>query len=138
MRKLPPLSAIRVFEAAARHEHFTAAADELGMTQAAVSYQIRALEERCGVKLFERSKGRVRLTDSGRRLLAPLSDAFDRMDGAFASLRADDENMLSISTTSTFANTWLAWRIGGFQMEHPQLAVRLDANNALIDFASTD
>jgi LysR family glycine cleavage system transcriptional activator len=138
MRKLPPLSAIRVFEAAARHEHFTAAADELGMTQAAVSYQIRALEERVGVKLFERSKGRVRLTETGRRLLAPLTAAFDRMDGAFAALRADDENMLSISTTSTFANTWLAWRIGGFQMDHPELAVRLDANNSLIDFASSD
>ena len=70
MRRLPPLSAIRVFEAAARHEHFTLAADELGMTQAAVSYQIRSLEERVGVKLFERGKGRVRLSDAGRRLLA--------------------------------------------------------------------
>ena len=58
----------------------------------------------------------MRLTDVGRRLLAPLTAAFDRMDGAFAALRADDENMLSISTTSTFANTWLAWRVGGFQM----------------------
>ena len=138
MRKLPPLSAIRVFEAAARHEHFTAAAEELGMTQAAVSYQIRALEERVGAKLFERSKGRVRLTDTGRRLLTPLSAAFDRMDAAFAALRTEDESMLSISTTSTFANTWLAWRIGGFQMEHPNLAVRLDASNALIDFATSD
>ena len=138
MRRLPPLSAIRVFEAAARHEHFTAAAEELGMTQAAVSYQIRALEERVGVKLFERSKGSVQLTDAGKRLLAPLSDAFDRMDGAFAALRADDEHMLSISTTSTFANTWLAWRLGGFQMEHPQLAVKLDASNALVDFARDD
>ena len=135
MRRLPPLSAIRVFEAAARHEHFTAAADELGMTQAAVSYQIRALEERVGVKLFERSKGRVQLTDAGRRLLAPLSDAFDRIDGAFAALRAEDENLLSISTTQTFANTWLAWRIGGFQMEHPNLAVRLDTGAELVDFA---
>ena len=78
MRRLPPLSAIRVFEAAARHEHFTAAADELGMTQAAVSYQIRALEDRVGAKLFSRSKGRVRLTDTGRRLLGPLTAAFDR------------------------------------------------------------
>ena len=138
MRKLPPLSAIRVFEAAARHEHFTAAADELGMTQAAVSYQIRALEDRVGARLFERSKGRVRLTDLGRRLLGPLTDAFDRMDAAFAAVRADDENMLSISTTSTFANTWLAWRIGGFQMEHPNLAVRLDASNALIDFSTSE
>jgi LysR family glycine cleavage system transcriptional activator len=132
------LSAIRVFEAAARHEHFTAAADELGMTQAAVSYQIRALEDRVGARLFERAKGRVRLTDIGRRLLGPLTDAFDRMDAAFAAVRADDENMLSISTTSTFANTWLAWRIGGFQMEHPNLAVRLDASNALIDFSASD
>ena len=138
MRKLPPLSAIRVFEAAARHEHFTAAAEELGMTQAAVSYQIRALEDRVGARLFERSKGRVRLTDIGRRLLRPLTDAFDRMDAAFAAVRADDENMLSISTTSTFANTWLAWRIGGFQMEHPNLAVRLDASNTLIDFSTTE
>ena len=135
MRKIPPLSAIRVFEAAARHEHFTAAAEELGMTQAAVSYQIRALEDRVGVKLFDRAKGRVQLTDSGRRLLAPLSDAFDRMDSAFATLRADDEHMLSISTTPTFANTWLAWRLGGFQMDHPQLAVRLDATAKLVDFA---
>jgi LysR family glycine cleavage system transcriptional activator len=138
VRKLPPLSAIRVFEAAARHEHFTAAAEELGMTQAAVSYQIRALEDRVGVKLFDRAKGRVMLTEAGRRLLAPLSDAFDRMDSAFAALRADDEHMLSISTTSTFANTWLAWRIGGFQMDHPQLAVKLDANNKLVDFAHDD
>ena len=138
MRKLPPLSAIRVFEAAARHEHFTAAADELGMTQAAVSYQIRALEDRVGARLFERSKGRVRLTDIGRRLLGPLTDAFDRMDAAFAAVRTDDENLLSISTTSTFANTWLAWRIGGFQMEHANLAVRLDASNALIDFATSE
>lgn len=138
MRKLPPLSAIRVFEAAARHEHFTAAADELGMTQAAVSYQIRALEDRVGASLFERSKGRVRLTDIGRRLLGPLTDAFDRMDAAFAAVRTDDENLLSISTTSTFANTWLAWRIGGFQMEHANLAVRLDASNSLIDFATSE
>lgn len=135
MRRLPPLSSIRVFEAAARHEHFTTAADELGMTQAAVSYQIRALEERVGVKLFERSKGRVRLTEAGRRLMAPLSEAFDRIDGAFAALRTEDENLLAISTTPTFANTWLAWRIGGFQMEHPGLAVRLATSGDLVDFA---
>ena len=105
------------------------------MTQAAVSYQIRALEERVGVKLFERSKGRVRTTEAGRRLLAPLSEAFDRIDGAFAALRTEDENLLAISTTPTFANTWLAWRIGGFQMEHPGLAVRLSTSGHLIDFA---
>ncbi len=135
MRRLPPLSAVRVFEAAARHEHFTTAAEELGMTQAAVSYQIRSLEERVGVKLFERSKGRVKLTEAGRRLLTPLSEAFDRIDGAFSALRTEDDSMLAISTTITFANTWLAWRIGGFQMEHPGLAVRLSTSGDLVDFA---
>ena len=138
MRKLPPLSAIRVFEAAARHEHFTAAADELGMTQAAVSYQIRALEDRVGAKLFERGKGRVKLTDAGRRLLTPLTEAFDRMDAAFAALRAEDESLLSISTTQTFANAWLVWTIGSFQMQHPEMAVRLDTSEKLVDFASAE
>src|SRR4029453_5292110 len=138
MRRLPPLSAIRVFEAAARHEHFTAAADELGMTQAAVSYQIRALEERVGAKLFERSKGRVRLTDAGRRPLKPLTGAFDRMDAAFAALRADDESLLTISTTQTFANAWLVWRIGAFQVAHPDMAVRIETSNVLVDFASAE
>ena len=138
VRRLPPLSAIRVFEAAARREHFTAAADELGMTQAAVSYQIRALEERVGVTLFERSKGRVRLTDAGRRLLGPLSDAFDRMDAAFAALRAEDESLLTISTTQTFANAWLVWRIGSFQLAHPDVAVRLDTSEKLVDFTADE
>ncbi|MGZ8282842.1 MAG: LysR family transcriptional regulator, partial [Allosphingosinicella sp.] len=68
MRQLPPLSAVRVFESAARHENFTSAASELGMTQAAVSYQIRLLEERLGLSLFTRAKGRVSLTDAGRRI----------------------------------------------------------------------
>lgn len=138
MRKLPPLAAVRVFEAAARHEHFTAAAEELGMTQAAVSYQIRSLEDRVGAKLFERSKGRVRLTDAGRRLVLPLTDAFDRMDAAFAALRAEDESLLTISTTQTFANAWLVWRIGAFQVSHPDMAVRLDTSQQLVDFARED
>ena len=69
MDGLPPLSAIRAFEAAGRHENFSRAAEELGMTQAAVSYQIRHLEDRIGRPLFVREKGRVRLSDSGRRLL---------------------------------------------------------------------
>ena len=84
MRRLPPLAAVRVFEAAARHENFTAAAAELGMTQAAVSYQIRLLEERLGVPLFRREKRRVVLTDSGRRAAGPVGRAFDAIDAAFA------------------------------------------------------
>ena len=73
MRRLPPLAAIRAFEAAARTENFTAAAAELGMTQAAVSYQVKSLEERLGAPLFVREKGRARLTPLGQRLLPALS-----------------------------------------------------------------
>ncbi len=91
MRKLPPLTAIRAFEAAARNENFTAAAAELGMTQAAVSYQVKALEERVGAALFVRERGRARLTPLGARLLPSLSQAFDAIEAAFSSYEAEDE-----------------------------------------------
>ena len=95
------------------------------MTQAAVSYQIKALEERLGAALFVREHGRVALTPLGARLLPPLSGAFDPSPQAFAAHREEDEALLTVATTFTFANTWLAWRLGGFQVEHPDLAVRL-------------
>lgn len=133
MRRLPPLAAIRVFEAAARLENFTSAANELGMTQAAVSYQVKLLEERLGAALFLREKGRARLTPLGGRLLPPLTRAFDAIEAAFAAQREDDEGLLTVATTFTFANTWLAWRLGGFQVEHPDLAVRLATDNKLVD-----
>src|SRR5690242_19383783 len=138
MRHLPPLAAIRVFEAAARHENFTAAAAELGMTQAAVSYQIKLLEERLGVPLFRREKRRVVLTDAGRRAAAPIARAFDAIHGAFADLRAEDAGLLTISTSNTLANAWLAWRLGSFQMAHPEMAVRLLTTDTLTDFAADD
>jgi LysR family glycine cleavage system transcriptional activator len=138
MRHLPPLAAIRVFEAAARHETFTAAAVELGLTQAAVSYQIRVLEERLGTALFHREKKRVKLTEAGRRAAGEVSRAFDRLDGAFAQLRTENETMLTISTSTTFANTWLAWRLGAFQIANPAMAVRLVVSDALVDFAVDD
>jgi LysR family glycine cleavage system transcriptional activator len=138
MRRLPPLAAIRAFEAAGRHESFTAAAAELGMTQAAVSYQVKALEDRLGAPLFVRERGRARLTALGARLLPSLSQAFDAIEGVFASHRQEDEQLLTVTTTHTFANTWLAWRLGGFQMEHSELAVRLSTSNDLIDLRSGD
>jgi LysR family glycine cleavage system transcriptional activator len=138
MRRLPPLAAIRAFEAAARAENFTAAAAELGMTQAAVSYQVKSLEERLGSPLFLREKGRARLTPLGQRLLPPLSSAFDAIESAFASHREEDESLLTITTTHTFANTWLAWRLGAFQMEHPDLAVRMTTSNELCDLRGGD
>jgi LysR family transcriptional regulator, glycine cleavage system transcriptional activator len=138
MRRLPPLAAVRAFEAAARTENFTAAAAELGMTQAAVSYQVKSLEERLGASLFVRERGRVRLTPLGVRLLPSLSGAFDAIEAAFASHKADDESLLTVTTTHTFANTWLAWRLGAFQMEHPDLAVRLSTSNEVVDLRSGD
>ena len=138
MRRLPPLAAIRAFEAAARTENFTAAAAELGMTQAAVSYQVKSLEERLGAPLFVREKGRARLTPLGHRLLPPLSGAFDAIEAAFASHREEDETLLTITTTHTFANTWLAWRLGAFQMEHADLAVRMTTSNELCDLRAGD
>lgn len=103
------------------------------MTQAAVSYQVKLLEERLGAALFVREKGRARLTSLGGRLLPPLTRAFDAIEAAFAAHREDDEGLLTVATTFTFANTWLAWRLGAFQVEHPDLAVRLATANKLVD-----
>src|SRR3954454_14047508 len=138
MRRLPPLAAIRAFEAAARTENFTAAAAGLGLTQSAVSYQVKSLEERLGSPLFVREKGRVRLTPLGARFLPALSGAFDAIEAAFASHRQEDESLLTVSTTHTFANTWLAWTLGGFQMEHTDLAVRMTTSNEICDLRAGD
>jgi LysR family glycine cleavage system transcriptional activator len=138
MRHLPPLAAVKAFEAAARHENFTLAAAELGMTQAAVSYQIRLLEERLGVPLFLRSKRRVTLSDAGRRVAPLVSDAFDRIAEGFSDLLDEDESVLSVSTAQTFASNWLAARLGAFQIERPELAVRLQTSNSMVDFARDD
>jgi LysR family transcriptional regulator, glycine cleavage system transcriptional activator len=135
MRKIPPLAAVRVFEAAARHENFTAAARELGMTQAAVSHQIRLIEDHLGQRLFRRERQRVVLTDAARRAASGLAKGLDIIEAAFADMRLDDEAMLTISTTPTFANSWLAWRIGRFQMRYPDIAVRLLTQETLADFA---
>jgi len=135
MRQLPPLAAVRVFEAAARHGNFTRAAAELGMTQAAVSYQIRLLEDRLGAPLFHRDKGRVSLTDAGRRAAPLVTGAFDALGDAFAAARIETAGVLTISAANTFAVNWLAPRLGGFQLRHPDLAVRLDASDRLVDFA---
>jgi LysR family glycine cleavage system transcriptional activator len=135
MRHLPPLAAVKAFEAAARHENFTLAAAELGLTQAAVSYQIRLLEERLGVPLFLRARRRVTLSDAGRRVAPLVSGAFDSIAEAFAGIVDEDEGVLGVSTAQTFASNWLAARLGAFQIERPELAVRLQTSNALVDFA---
>lgn len=135
MPELPPLSAVRVFEAAARLENFSRAAEELGMTQAAVSYQVRQLEDRVGQALFVRDRGRVRLSEAGRRLAPAVTAALADLATAFADLRADDSGVLAISTIPSFGATWLSARIGRFQVAMPDLALRLATGGGLTDFA---
>ena len=136
MARLPPLAAVRVFESAARHQNFTQAAAELGMTQAAVSYQIRLLEERLGTSLFARVKGRVSLTEAGRRIAPLVANAFETLEDAFSGLVAEDQALLSLSAAQTLATCWLAPRLGRFQVRHPNLAVRLSTDNRLVDFST--
>lgn len=132
---LPPLSAIRVFEAAARHLSFTRAADELGMTQAAVSYQIKLLEERVGGPLFLRRPREVVLTEAGQSLAPRMREAFDILREAFADLADQSEGTLTINTMHTFAANWLAPRLGSFNLAHPNIAVRLETTTRVVDFA---
>ena len=133
MSSLPPLTAVRAFEAVARHLSFTRAADELGMTQAAVSYQIRILEERVGMPLFLRKPRQIALSETGMRLAPQVHQAFDMLREAFAETRNQVDNLLVISTVVTFASQWLAQNLGLFQLEHPEIAVRLDSGNAMAD-----
>jgi LysR family transcriptional regulator, glycine cleavage system transcriptional activator len=131
--RLPPLAALRVFEAAARHLSFTKAAAELGMTQAAVSYQIKQLEDRAGTSLFRRLTRRLELTDAGQRLAAPVSDALGRLADAFAAIRTEEDRVLKITALHTFASTWLVPRLGRFERVHPELSVWLDSSNRIVD-----
>ncbi|MGH7187198.1 MAG: LysR family transcriptional regulator, partial [Pseudomonadota bacterium] len=138
MPNLPPLSAIRAFEAAARLGSFTKAAGELGMTQAAVSYQVKLLEDRDGAPLFLRQPRGVALSEAGRRLASPATEAFQRLRAAFAALHETSAGVLSVTSIQTFCANWLAPRLGGFQMAHPDIAVRLESAGRLVDFARED
>ena len=136
MRNLPPLAAVRVFEAAARHGNFTRAAEELGMTQAAVSYQMKLLEERLGAPLFARSGRGIVLSDVGQRISPQVTAAFDLLGEAFVTARAESESVLTISAPRTFATNWLAGRVGSFQLARSPLAVRLQVTDAIVDFGA--
>jgi len=135
---LPPLQAIRVFEAVARHLSFTKAAQELGMTQAAASYQIKLLEERIGAPMFLRRPRQIELTEPGQRLAPAVSEAFAILGQAYAAARGGADGLLCVTTVLTFASNWLAQHLGAFQIAHPALAVRLDTSSRLTDFARED
>jgi LysR family glycine cleavage system transcriptional activator len=138
MTALPPLTAVRAFEAVARHLSFTRAAEELGMTQAAVSYQIRILEERVGAPLFLRRPRQIALSETGARLAPDVSEAFDKLRNVFAESRERTEGTLAITVVPTFASRWLAANIGLFQLSNPDIAVRIDTEPGIVDFARSN
>lgn len=128
-----PLSAIRVFEAAARLGSFTRAAEELGMTQAAVSWQVKALETRLDQALFRRLPREVKLTAAGERLARAAGEAMTALRGAIADITDTGAGVLAITALQTFAMRWLAPRLGAFQVQHPEIAVRLSSEAKLVD-----
>jgi LysR family glycine cleavage system transcriptional activator len=130
-RRLPPLNALRVFEAAGRHQSFTLAAQELHLTHGAVSRQVRALEEWFGQPLFVRANRRVTLTDGGLAYLAEVGAAFDRI--AAATARQNDRResrLLQVNAVATFTLRWLIPRLSSFHVAHPGIEVRLTTSNA--------
>ena len=130
---LPPLAAIRAFEAAARHGSFTRAAAELGMTQAAVSYQIKVLEDRVGMPLFSRRARGVTLTPDGAQLAERAGEALEILRQAFAEARHQSGETLVISVLATFAAHVLAPRLGRFQIDHPEVTTRVEVDHRLAD-----
>lgn len=128
-----PLTALRVFEAAARHCNFTRAAEELAMTQSAVSYQIRVLEDRVGAPLFVRAARGVTPTEMGERLARRTRDALAGLRDAYDEAVADGQQTLTISVVPTFAERVLAPQLGHFQVANPDLTVRLDISQGLVD-----
>ncbi len=134
-RKLPPLNALRAFEAAARHLSISRAGDELNVTHAAISHQIKALEAHLGIKLFRRLTRAVRLTDAGQTFLPVLRDAFDAIAETAGRLRqADDSGPLAVATTPAFAMRWLVPRLARFYAAHPEIDIGLYPSMALVDF----
>src|SRR3974390_1925391 len=124
----PPLSALRAFEAAARHMSFSQAADELHVTPAAISHQIHALEQDLGVRLFHRLNRSIGLTASARVLLPGLSGAFSGTQSSVRRLRAhNDTGSLTVTASPSFAAKWLVLRLHAFQERCPEVDVRISA-----------
>ncbi|MCF8179154.1 MAG: transcriptional regulator GcvA [Sulfuritalea sp.] len=135
MRKdsLPPLEALRAFDAAARHLSFTRAAEELFVTQSAVSKQVIALESALATRLFVRKTRALALTPAGERLLRASAAAFTELRAAVVELRGGDEPTVMLATTQTFASFWLIPRLADFRRIHPGIDIRISADSRLVD-----
>src|SRR5437762_5249237 len=139
LRRLPPLNALKAFEAAARSESFTRAAEELYVTQGAVSHQVKALEATLGVKLFNRERQRLVMTEAGREYLAVVRDALDRIAvGTERLIQRQSSGVLTVSTSPDFAAKWLVHRLGRFAEAHPEIDLRVSATMHHVDFARED
>jgi len=138
-RTLPPLNALRAFEAAARHLSFTKAAGELSVTQAAISHQVKALEEYLGIRLFRRLNRALLLTEEGQAYMPAVRESFDRISQATAALkRRDVSGALTVTSMPSFAAKWLVPRLARFRENHPDIDVRLTTSPHLVDFGRED
>lgn len=135
-KPLPPLAAIRAFEASARHGSFTRAGAELGLTQAAVSYQIKMLEDRVGLPLFRRGARGVTLTEDGARLAERAAEALGILREAFAEARNTRDQTLVISVLPTVAQQLLAPRLGAFQIDNPTITTRVEVEDRLANLVA--
>ena len=133
-RRFPPLSALRPFEAAARLESFSRAAEELSLTHGAVSHQVRALEEHVGSPLFARHGKRVALTPAGRAFAEKIRAALDEIAQAADQLRSRRDDRLTVSVLPSFASRWLMPRLIRFMDAHPKVEVNVIASTALANF----
>ena len=137
--RLPPLNALKAFEAAARQESFTRAAEELCVTQGAVSHQVKALEADLAIKLFNRERQRLIITEAGRDYLAVVRDALDRIAvGTERLLHRQSAGVLTVSTSPDFAAKWLVHRLGHFAEAHAGIDLRVSATMHHVDFARED
>jgi LysR family glycine cleavage system transcriptional activator len=138
-RRLPPLNGLKAFEAAARSESFTRAAEELNVTQGAVSHQVKALEDTLGLKLFHRERQRLILTEAGRDYLTVIRDALDQIAvGTERLLQRQEGGVLTVSTSPDFAAKWLVIRLSRFAEKYPDVDLRVSATTHYVDFARDD
>lgn len=134
--RLPPLNALRSFEAAARHLSFTKAADELFVTQAAISHQIKALEQDLGVPLFRRLNRSLALTDQGQALVPHVKNAFEQLAIGVRELEElCCSGTLTVTAPPSFSSEWLVGRLGSLQHEHPDIDLHLNTTSRVVDLA---
>lgn len=135
LRRLPNLAALRAFEAAARHQNFSRAAEEIHVTHGAISHAVRSLEDELGVSLFARHGKRLAITPEGERFASALRKALTEIAAAAAALQADaGQKRLTVTALPSFAARWLSPRLGRFIEQYPDLEVMLQSSNHLTDF----